>query len=367
MPSRPDTIDERFDAITAQLRAARPEPSDALRERVLTLGDQPAAAPRRRFRLALPALRPPAVAAAAAVTIAAIAVGVAVVERPGNDGALEGSGATQSEPAFAERAQEPAQSSVEKATDQAAPAGAADARQSLTSPPPSGTRLQDYRAELRVRVGSVDDLSGATAQAMRTARSLGGYVVNADFDAPSGDNGDSTLVFRVPVSRVQEAIVRLSGLGDLVSQRISLQDLQEPLERQTDAIGDLRGRIQSLQRRLRSTTLGEEERARLQLELLQAKQQLADQLRQRADTLQRARLALVSLALTTRDGAAVIPAPPGESEQRLRDALEALRDMVTWFLYAAIVAAPFLLLAVIGVALDRRRRRRADDRLLQNV
>jgi Domain of unknown function (DUF4349) len=362
MPSRPDTaIDERFDELVAQLRAARPEPSSLLRERVLTIAREPAPARRKRLRVTLPSFRP-ALAVAAAAGVAAVAVGIATQldgrTTAGGDGAaLE---AVRSAPG--------ADATLEagKAADSATPAPPGAARQSAESPPPSGSRLQDYRAELRVHVGSVDDLSRTTSQAMRTARSLGGYVVSARFDAP-GDDGDSVLVFRIPVTRVQEAIVRLTSLGGLISQRIELEDLQAPLERQTDAIGELRTRVRSLERTLQNRNLSEEERARLQLELMQTRQQLADQLRQRAETLERGRLALVSLTLTTRDGAEAIPAPPGEAEQRLRDAVSALGEMVTWLLYAAIVASPFLALAAIGVALERRRRRRADDRLLERA
>jgi hypothetical protein len=175
------------------------------------------------------------------------------------------------------------------------------------------------------------------------------------------------LVFRVPVARVQEAIVRLTGLGDLLSQRISLEDLQAPLERQTDAVGQLRERVSQLDRQLRNPDLAEEERARLQLERLQARQQLTDQIRLRDETLRRGRLALVSLTLTTRAEEEAVPVPPGDAEQRLRDAVSALAEMVTWGLYVLIVAGPFLVLAAIGVAVDRRRRRRADERLLERA
>ena len=358
MPSRPDTIDERFDELTAQLRAARPSPSTELRERVLALADQPAPAPRRRPGFALPTLRP-VLAAAAVAGIAAVAVGIATqVDRGGGDETVAREAVlTQPGGAYS-------QESAKSAEDSAAAPTELQSGRSSASPPPSGTRLQDSRAELRVRVDSVGELSSATSQAIRTARSLGGYVVTANYDSASGDNGDSLLVFRVPISRVQDAIVRLTGLGELLSQRITLEDLQAPLERQTDAVAELRTRVRSLQRQLRSTSLSEEERARLQLELMQTRQQLADQIRQRDETLRRGRLALVSLTLTTRAESESLPVPPGETEQRLRDAVAALGDAVAWILYVLIVAGPFLVLAAIGVALDRHRRRRADDRLL---
>jgi negative regulator of sigma E activity len=360
MPSRPDTIDERFEEIVAQLRAARPEPSTALRERVQGLAQQPAPAPRRRFRLAFPTLRP-MLAAAAAAGIAAVAVGIATQVGGGES-------RDQTEAGRALPGQElEATKDEDAATDSATAPSSAEAGRSAATPPPSGTRLQDYRAELRVRVDSVADLSRATSQAMRTARSLGGYVVTAQLETPAGEDGDSVLVFRVPVSRVQEAIVRLTGLGELLSQRISLEDLQAPLERQTDAVGELRARVRRLDRQVRNPDLAEEERARLQLELLQARQQLTDQIRQRDETLRRGRLALVSLTLTTRAEEEAVPVPPGDTEQRLRDALAALAEMVTWGLYVLIVAGPFLVLAAIGVAVDRRRRRRADDRLLERA
>ena len=72
----------------------------------------------------------------------------------------------------------------------------------------------------------VEDLSAATQSAVRTTRRLGGYVAGADYSTGS-DSGDSRLALRVPVQNVQTAIARFTDLGTIVSQHISVADLQE--------------------------------------------------------------------------------------------------------------------------------------------
>ena len=127
--------------------------------------------------------------------MAALAVGIATQV----DGDRSGREATGEAPVT--HAQTSAELQAGKsAADSAAPESMSGSEQGAT-PPPSTTRLQDYRAELRIRVASAAEVSRATAQAMRTARSLGGYVVSAQLDRPDADDGDSVLVFRVPVSR----------------------------------------------------------------------------------------------------------------------------------------------------------------------
>src|SRR5918995_973192 len=80
--------------------------------------------------------------------------------------------------------------------------------------------------ELRVRVRDADELSSATSSAMRLTRRLGGFVVRADYDTPGDGEGDSLLVVRVPVARVQDAIAGFAELGPIVGQRIAIEDLQ---------------------------------------------------------------------------------------------------------------------------------------------
>src|SRR5207247_4365504 len=91
-----------------------------------------------------------------------------------------------------------------------------------TVPRPAGGRAQLYGAELTLRVR---DLSAATKRALRLTRAFGGYVRTVDSGSGT-QSGRAYLVVRIPVRRVQEAIVRFSSLGRIVDQHVSIQDVQ---------------------------------------------------------------------------------------------------------------------------------------------
>jgi hypothetical protein len=173
---------------------------------------------------------------------------------------------------------------------------------------------------------------------------------------------------RVPITKVQDAIMRFSDLGVLVAQDVSLQDLQAQANRQDDQIAALQRTIATLERELADPDLTAEERAELQRRLANARETLKQRQNARETTERRGRLARVALTLTTRDeGQALPPSPPGDFEQTLRDALGALEQLVAWTLAALIVASPFLALTALLVALEARRRRRSEARLLQRA
>jgi hypothetical protein len=305
----------------AEIRAARPEAPPALRQRVELIARREPARPRpfvtrRRLVLVL----------AGAVLAAAIVAGV--VERGGERAAESGEALSGRDQAV-----------------ESAPA--------TELPAPVQGRLQDYRAELHVRV---DDLSTGTKRAMQIAQSVGGYVASAQYDEGARN---SLLVLRVPAARAQTAIDQLSRLGELVGQRFSLQDLQSTVD-QLDAEADrLQERIAELERQLRSRNLTPGERVALRARLDQAERDLQNTLAQRDATTEQGRSAEITLTLTSREAAAA-PA----SEGVLDRAVDALRSVWTWVLAVLIVGAPFAVLLVAAFLLGRRLRRRANERLL---
>jgi Domain of unknown function (DUF4349) len=348
MPSPPESvIDERFEELAAAVRASKPRASDDLRKRVRSLAvavPEPRRARRYVFRRATLVL--------ASAALVAIVAGGGIVGLSSRDG---------QERSAAEKEQSATLEALAPADAQERQADASGA-----ALPPSRARAQDYRAELRVRVRNLDQLSRATARAMRATRSLGGFVVRADYGAPGGREGDSLLVVRVPVRRVQEALLRFSQLGTIVGQRITIEDLQRTLDRQSEAIAALRGTIATLERELRRPGLTDEARARLRARLLNAERALAERTTGRTATRQRAATARIALTLTTSDdGEPPRPDRPGYFERTVRDAASALAKALAWVVAALIVAGPVLLLAALAVPLGRRRRRRADERLLE--
>jgi hypothetical protein len=306
--------------IAAELRASAPVAPPELRDRVRGIASREhvAAPPRRARRLGWAFA--PAVAAAMA---GAIVVAV---------GSLDGSG-TPAPTVAAELGR------AEKSADALQAAGS-----TATSPIQPGDRAQLYLAQLTLRV---DDLSGSTQRALRTTRALGGYIRTVDYGS-GPKSGTADLVVRVPIDRVQQAIVRFSGLGTILDQQVSVRDVQPTLNRRSVRIAELRRTI---------PTLSGDERLQAEAEL----QRL--QLAQARDR-QRTSFATVALHLQTKEAAIVVPTTPSRIERAFERAADVVTAEVAGVVYALVVAAPFILLGAALAVGTRLVRRRSDARLL---
>jgi negative regulator of sigma E activity len=341
--------------VVLELRAARPRAPEALRERVLARG---ALEHKERFAFALPSrftLR--RVALVAVPACLAVAVGTAVIHGAFNAGSSQQRKAV---PTTAEHTP-PVPRHAGAGERKLAPS------QSLARPtslPPSKTRLQDYRASLTLRVDGLDDLSSSTQKAIRITRGLGGYVVSARYGAEK--EGLSSLVVRVPIDHVQQAVARFSQLGKITAQDIHIRDLQARVNELGRRIDALRVRIAKIDDRLADPSLSSAERVRLELRRARLARTLHALTAQRAHTVRRAQFATVSLALTTHEAAIVKPHHQGPLGRALDDAGTILAKEAAWGLYALIVVGPLLVLAALAVLLVRTGRRYADRRLLES-
>jgi hypothetical protein len=336
--------ERRTDKISRELRATAPPAPYALRERVreIAAGEQvrtPRLFPRRR-----------ALALAAAATLVLLTLGAAVVPRLTEERDRTAVEAPQSR----ERAQRG--ELFRSTTTTAAEADALRAPGAASTLPP-GRRPQDYRAAITLRVDDADELSGAAQQAMRDTRRMGGFVASVDF-ATEREGGDATLVLRVPVARVQDAIGRFSDLGTIVAQRVAIDDLRPQADRLATSIARLRKRIAELEAKQRRTGLTPTE----QYQLETARQQLRTSTQRRAAVVRQATYATVALKLTTERSAQ--KEEPGAFGAFWDDASTILLTELIWLLYALVVAGPFLLLALLALLAERARRRRANDALL---
>ena len=308
----------QLDTALAEIRANRPEAPHALREHVLGLQPEPSRrrlVTRRRLVLVL----------AAGLLVAAVAAGLLREERVQQGG------------------------DETAAVELGAPA---QRDSSAEAPAPPTGRIADYNAELGVRV---DDLSGATQRAMQVASSLGGYVVSAQYDENASN---SLLLLSVPIGRTQDAIDRLSRLGELTSQRFSLQDLQAVVD-ELDAQADrLQRRIASLERQLRNAALTPGERTALRARLDQAEREHEAVLAQREGTAAQGRMAEITVTLTSERREA--PASDGV----IGRAVDALGTVWAWVLAVLIVGTPFAVLLAAAFLVGRRWRRRSNERLL---
>ena len=219
-------------------------------------------------------------------------------------------------------------------------------KQRAVAIPTAPNRLQHTDASIRVRV---DDLSAATVRATRIATSLGGYAQSVLERSPQ-----SFVELRIPAQNMKKALSELAGLGTIVSQRLSIQDLTSVLERQSAQIAQLHRRIAALQAALRNPALPEAQRVLLQIQLAESKRALAQRVHGRKGTIAAGTTSRVSLVLTTQKHAAAAPAHHGRLGRMLHSAVGflALEAMVA--LFALIVVSP-IAIALVLLWLVRRR------------
>ncbi len=336
----------RFETVLRELRASAPQAPAQLRERVRGL-------PEPHIR-AFGFKRRPALAAAAAIAIAVV-VGAAAIQ--GFNGSPDRKRDGLSAEARQLRAPTPKGSRVNPSFKNAF-GKSSDEGRSTFAPLIPGSRLQQYDVSMSARV---DDLSRATKRAIRTTRRLGGYVAGADYSAGQR-TGDSRLDLRVPVQHVQRAIARFTELGTILSQRISVADLQRTVDRLDQRRLEAQTLISELEAKQQRVGLTPAEQASLN----GAKRTLARLSRSRASLVSEGTYAKISVTLTTRKAAAKHSAP-GRFDRFWSDAGDILGKEAIIVLYALVVAGPFVLLAALALLAERARRRRADSRLLEEA
>ena len=221
-------------------------------------------------------------------------------------------------------------------------------------------RAQRVAATLTVEVADSDAVSDASQDALDLTRSLGGHIVSAS--VATGDEGTALLTVRVPVARVQEAIVGLSALGRITSQQVTIDDLQEGLDSLERRAASVRNQIVRITARLESEDLDAETRTILEARRRALRSQLS-QLRQGiAATNAEARMATVQLAIVTPGASGVAPVP-SRFDRTIDEALNILLWEGVVALAALVVAAPFVL-ALLALWLGRQLYRRHEEQLL---
>jgi hypothetical protein len=316
--------------LATTLRAETPTAPDQLRHRIALIASEPPT-PRR----ALPLRRVLMVAvpaAAAASLVAAVAVGVkaGVEDQPNRQGTALRSVVPTPQIGrlpIPERAVMP-----QAAKDAFAPSTAF----APTAAIPARKRAQDVRTSISLLVDDTEDLSATTQRALRITRSLGGYVQTVNVGSEAAE-GTAALQVRIPVSRVQAAVVGFSGLGRILAQQTQITDLQQ--------------RLDELTRQIRRTG---DPGLRTLLR------------RERLELNRRAAYATLSLDLTTHEPEQKA-APPSRIDRAVDDATGVLTAEVAVVAYALIVASPFLVLLAAAYAGRRAYRRYSDLRLLERA
>lgn len=341
-----------------ELKASRPAAPAGLRASVRAIAAQETS--RSPWPAFLPVRRLAMVAMPALVALAIVSAGVLGLAR--SDGTTQ---VLRDE--AVERELGPA-GTTQTNNDTAEAAPATDPLYGVPAPQPQSSaigptddRAQRISAALTVEVSDSEAVSRAAQDALDLTRRLGGHVVNAS--VATGEEGSAALTVRVPVDKVQEAIVQLSALGRIVAQQVTIDDLQEGLDAYQRSERSVRAQIAVVVAKLESQTLDAETRARLESRLKNLRTDLLVLRRNIAGTKAEARMATIQLSVVTPNALGAVPVP-----SRLDRTVDEAVNVLLWegvvALAIAIVAAPFALVAFAAWLGRRLYRRREEDRLL---
>jgi hypothetical protein len=222
-------------------------------------------------------------------------------------------------------------------------------------------RAQRVSATLTVEVADSNAVSRAAQDALELTRSLGGYVVSSS--VTTGEQGNASLTVRVPVARVQDAIAGLSGLGRIVSQQVTVDDLQEQLDQLEHRRASLVEQITRITARLESEDLDAETRAALEARRRALRPELRAVRSQIAGTNAEARMSTIQLSVVTPDSSGVV-VPDSRIDRTVDEALNVLAWEGVVALGMLIVLAPFALVGVVVWLGRRLYRRHEEERLL---
>jgi hypothetical protein len=345
--------------LVRELRAEAPATPAPLRARVRELAEQPVrrrrALPRRRTALAL---------AFVLVVVAGLSSAV-VLSRSGEEGAPGAlTSAAEKAALEAEAVQNPPTFPFAlDETRRARGMALSKAAEPLRAPLPPRGRATDVSLWMEVRLSHADELSQAAGDAMSITRELGGWVAASDIDT-EGNEGRAELALRVPVGRVEDAVVQLGELGTVTGERVATVDLQTGIDRRVDRIEQLERAIQLLELRLGSGTLTPDEELRVRLRIQRHRNAIEDL--QRANLADRREAATSELALVlhTREAAAKEEKDESGAAGAARGALDFLAAAGTIALFLVIVLSPIALLLVLLWLAFRARARRVERRLL---
>lgn len=231
-------------------------------------------------------------------------------------------------------------------------------------------RLIHADANIQVVVPDCSALTTATNKATAIVTKLGGYAQSVQYRASQHCSGSAYLILHVPLGKTETAITRLGGLGELVSQSVSTQDLQQTYRKQTTKLGQLQQRIAGYEQALASGTLTSSQRAETEFRLAQAKRELTGTQKNRIQTVKAGTTSAIRLLLTTkRDATAVVSGPhkTGRLGQMLHNMVVFLGVEGIIVLYILLIAGPILLVGGLIWWFTSGRRRRDEKELLASA
>jgi Domain of unknown function (DUF4349) len=361
----------RLQGLVRELRAEAPPAPPTLLERVREIGERP---PRRR-RINLLPRRQVLALAALVICLGAFAGLLSQVEAGGNDDDSADSAAGEPFVEADETAPtEDGAASEELSGDDAQPlsrdAAKAHRRANLggiydsqvSSIPPN--RATDVKLWMEVRLADAEELSDAANESMTITRELGGWVAGSEIDT-QGNEGRAELALRVPVSRVEDAIVRLGELGTVTGQQVATVDLQAAIDRREARIENVERAIRTLELRLETEDLTPAQEIEIKVDLADRRNELAGLRRENRSDRREAATSELSLVLHTREAPAAKEDDEGGVAGAADDAWRFLADAGAIALFLVIVLSPVVLIAVLIWLALRSRTRRIETRILE--
>ncbi len=329
-----------------ELRASRPSAPAELRARVRGIAaEQPKRAPWASWRFPIRRGLLVALPAAAALAIASAGVlGLARSDVPGTEAIRQ---ETLDKGAAGELA--PTATLATRSGAQGTGSTAAD------------DRAQRVSATLTVEVADSDAVSRAAQDALDLTRSLGGYVVSSS--VATGEEGSASITVRIPVAKVQDAITGLSGLGRIVAQQVTIDDLQASLDELERREASVRSQIARIHARLQTESLDAQTEAVLRARLQTLRVELTELRTGITATEAEARMSTIQLTVVT-PGAFGAVAPPSRIDRTVDEALNVLAWEGVIALGLIIALAPFALVAFAAWLGRRLYRRHEEERLL---
>jgi len=310
--------------------------------------------PRRRFA----SLRPMIPALAVAGCVLAALVAVVLSAGGGSNDSASSAGGTAAPLAAREQSSDSA-----KGSGASGSAGTASSGSALAAPAPSAPARQ-RRVERSTRLDlTTTDVQAASDGVVRATQATGGFVQSSQVSTGDG-RSTASFVLRVPTSRLDDALARLSRLGHVKSVQQSADDITNVYNGASTRLAEARAERRGLLRALaKATTAAQITSLRARIadnrRALQRDQRELDAVRNRAN------YATIGLELTgvARKHATVPSGGPWTPGDAAHDAARVLEVSAGVALIALAVLVPLSLVGAAGgfaaVAVRRRRREAA--------
>jgi hypothetical protein len=322
------------------------------------------ALPRRRFASLRPMI--PALGAAGCVLAAVVAVVVLSAGGGSNGSASSSSSGGAAAPlATQEQSADAAKSSGSAGSGSASSGKSSSAAPAAPAVPPSGsTSARQRRVERSTRLElTTTDVQAASDGVVRATQAAGGFVQSSQIATGDG-HSTASFVLRVPTSRLDDALARLSRLGHVKSLQQSANDITNAYNGASARLAEARAERSGLLRALSKATTAQEISS-LRARIADNRRALQRYARELAAVRNRADYATVGVEVTgvARKHAATPGGGSWTPGDAAHDAVRVLEVSAGVALIALAVLVPLGLLGAAGgfaaVAVRRRRREAA--------